>query len=254
MAQAPEPRVTIGVDLATSPASTGVCVLDLATMRATIVDTPAERTIESITALAAHWWEATDGRCRIGIDAPFGWPVAWLDLLTRARDLDAIHPGESADPGSHAVARALRWRLTDIELSTRSHKVLRPMTPSMDRLAATTTRCLDLLARLRHAGLPITRTGIDSAAFEVYPTASLHEWSLRGAGGRVDARARFLSTISPRVAAEGLAATHEHDVDALVAALTVAGPMHAIRPEDADAATLEVEGVMHVPAAPLPFG
>ncbi len=249
----PPPTVAIGVDLATSPASTGVCVLDTATMRATIVATPAERTIDAITTLAAHLWEASNGQLRIGIDAPFGWPVSWLDLLTRARDLGDLRAGESTQDGSHAIAQPLRWRLTDVELSAWSNRALRPMTPSMDRLAATATRCVDLLVRLRDAGIPVTRTGVGSAAFEVYPTASLFAWGLLAGGGRRDARSRFLADVAERVHVPGLAVDHEHDVDALVAALTVAGPMRGMSPEGADASVLDVEGVMHVPVGP-PLG
>lgn len=244
------PTVTIGVDLATSPAATGLCVLDVASKRATIVRTPAERTITAIAELAAHWWDESGGALRIGIDAPFGWPVAWVDLLTRARELGDVRAGESAQDGTHAIAQPLRWRLTDVELSAWSHRALRPMTPSMDRLAATTARCIDLLARLREAGIPVARTGAGSAAFEVYPTASLFAWGLAGPGGRTGARSRFLVESLQRIDAPGLSATHEHDVDALIAALTVAGPMTPMRPPDADERVLAIEGVMHVPDDP----
>ena len=244
------PTVTIGVDLATSPAATGLCVLDVTAMRATIVRTSAERTITAIADLAAHWWDATGGAIRIGIDSPFGWPIAWADLLARARELGDVRAGESAQDGTHAIAQPLRWRLTDVELSAWSHRALRPMTPSMDRLAATTARCVDLLARLRDAGIPVTRTGVDSAAFEVYPTASLFAWGLAGPGGRREARSRFLAETLQRIDAPGLAATHEHDVDALIAALTVAGPMLPVQLPDADPRVLAIEGVMHVPDEP----
>ncbi|MCW2920647.1 MAG: hypothetical protein JWL76_521 [Thermoleophilia bacterium] len=248
------PLVTIGVDLATAPAATGLCVLDVPTMRATIVPTPAERTITAIAELAAHWWAETGGRLRIGIDAPFGWPAGWVELLTRARELGDVQAGVSAQDGSHAIAQPLRWRLTDVELSAWSHRALRPMTPSMDRLAATTVRCVDL-AHLRDAGIPVARDGAladgtPSAAFEVYPTASLFAWGLVAKGGRREARSRFLSEVSQRIEAPGLGASHEHDVDSLIAALTVAGSMRAMRPEDGDPRVLAIEGVMHVPEDP----
>lgn len=150
----------------------------------------------------------------VGIDAPFGWPSAFLDL---------VRDGTSA-PWSDAVRDALRFRATD-------HHVKRvggfwPLSVSSDLVALPAMRCQWMLAELGVRD----RSGADGA-WEVYPRLGLERWELAepatGYKGKEGARRRsaLVDRLKARCPWLGLggheAALRESDdaLDAVIASL-----------------------------------
>lgn len=126
---------------------------------------------------------------RTGIDAPFGWPREFVDLLTR-------HVAYEALPEYVERRRTqLRLRRTDRFIHTQIKRM--PLSVSSDWIAVAAMRCAHLLARLgvrdRSGAGPIC---------EVYPGAALQVWGLssRGYKGEKcrDKRVSLVATLCER--------------------------------------------------------
>jgi hypothetical protein len=253
------PVVTIGVDLATSRRATGLCVVDWRAARPTVrvERAPSALGVDSVARRIADLATETAGDgLLVGIDAPMGWPSAWVDLLARANDpsLAGVRARETHDEartgaGRDALALDLRWRHTDSALHAWSGRAIRPMTASTDRLAATAARCVDLLAHLVELGVPVDRTGASGVVREVYPSASMFAWRhpTDAWRTRTDGRAVLLERHGAAFDGDVPSADDEHHVDAFFAALTVAGRMQSMT-DGAPRELLAREGVMWVPA------
>lgn len=151
---------TAGVDLASQPKQTAVCVIDWGTTggRAARVD-----------HYSAGWTDdhlidvmSDPGTDRIGIDAPFGWPIEFVTAISAYRD-HGIWP--VADPD------CLRYRATERQLGG-------GLSPSLDQLVWIVLRCARLLDRYaRQEATGIDRTG-EGRFVEVYPAAALDRWGM----------------------------------------------------------------------------
>lgn len=111
---------------------------------------------------------------KIGIDAPFGWPVLFVQALSSYTEA-----GEW--PESVDGRRRLRLRSTDIATIDETGGPP-PLSVSSDRIAVCAMRCAELLGRL--AGTEsVDRTGAGTVA-EVYPAAAQSVLAVhyRGAG------------------------------------------------------------------------
>ena len=210
----------LGVDLASQPAHTGACALTVGRRgaRAQVwVNLDDE-------ALLDHAKDAD----ATGIDAPFGWPDGFVQLVAAHHSPDRT-PGHAARPSWSPQARdALRWRATDLYVRAETGRW--PLSVSSDLIAVPAFRCAGLLDRL---GV-VARDGSDRA-WETYPAASLNRWGLRSRGYKGKDRKEVRSTIlaalrerTPRLELDedtvGLCVGTDHALDALVAALTtVAG-------------------------------
>jgi len=146
---------TLGIDLASQPENTALCVVSWADDgRGVEVEPP--RAGWDDEALLAEMARAD----AVGIDAPFGWPAAFVSAVAVA--------GEGWPAG--VAVDALRFRETDRFVRSWTGEVLgrrlSPLSVSADRIAYCAWRCRSLLAR--HRGT--------SRVYEVYPAAALAVW------------------------------------------------------------------------------
>lgn len=217
---------TLGIDLSSQPAKTAACVIDWDDGGATISDLRLKLTDGDILNLASQLELGTSddgGGGAIGIDAPFGWPLPFVELISRSPTA-----GEPIQPWSPKWSMELRYRLTDLRVI--EDLGLFPLAVAADKIALPALRCAGLLAAL---GV-VDRSGVDGV-FEVYPAAALKAWSLpfKGykPGGVNPARAtanlaslfalvrEACSWLSIPPEAEGLFTTSDHVFDALIASL-----------------------------------
>jgi hypothetical protein len=114
-----------------------------------------------------------DDVSRVGIDAPFGWPVAFIDALNLYRESGAW---QGRPLGDYSFDAELRWRATD----RRVHDLtgLSPLSVSTDKIGAVTMRCARVLnAYWEQLGESPDRSGAGRIV-EVYPAAALRAWGI----------------------------------------------------------------------------
>lgn len=170
---------TLGVDLASQPASTAIAALTWAPAAATIELLELGATDERIIAVAMD----SDV---VGIDAPFGWPIPFTEFLSDNAVLEAW---------TDAYRDHLRFRRTDFAV----REVLGrwPLSVSSELIAVPAMRCQQLLR-----SLDVEDRSGDGRVFEVYPALGLHRWGLpssgyKGAKGRA-ARATLWEALRRR--------------------------------------------------------
>jgi len=183
----------------------------------------------------------------IGIDAPFGWPLPFVELMERH------HRGGGGAPAWDATRRdELCFRRTDVEV----RRVLGrwPLSVASDRIAVVAMRCAGLLDRL---GVE-DRSGAGRVV-ETYPAVALHAWGFVSRGYKGDNPAvlaalfeRLRSTCpwlgcGPEAAAR--CGRSDHAFDALVAALVAraAALGLAVPPPDEEMEAARAEGWIAVP-------
>ena len=196
--------------------------------------------------------ELAKGRAKVAIDAPFGWPRAFVDALNAHRRFE---PWPAPDDGlPDAFRAALSFRATDrVVMHTR-----RPLSVSTDKLGATAMRCAYLLQRWSSAGEAVDRAGVQRFV-EVYPAAALVRWGLDGSGYKgTDKRplgvlARRLFASLPQLALSrrdrALCESVDDAFDALVAALVAQAARLGLTdapPQDRREQAQE-EGWIHLP-------
>jgi hypothetical protein len=154
---------TLGVDLAAQAAKTAVCSIEWSDGAARVSLPRLGATDEEIRGLA-------DRHDVIGVDAPFGWPVPFVELLCSQSPSSEVGTPWTADRRDR-----LRFRLTDY----RVRDVLGrwPLSVSSDLIAIAAMRCAGLLNSL---GLP-KRFG-SGRVFEVYPAVALSAWGFASRG------------------------------------------------------------------------
>ena len=204
--------VTLGVDLASQPKRTGICLIrwDRGSARVETL---------SLGATDADLHELFGRADKIGIDAPFGWPAPF----TRAV---AAYSAETV--WSSTDVPRLRFRRTD---EVAREKLGRwPLSVSTDLIAVTAMRAVRLLAEAAATGQAIDRSG-GGRFVEVYPAAALHVWGFPSRGYKrtkgAAVRSRLVRDLTERTAdwltlsEEDRARCKASDdmLDALVAAL-----------------------------------
>ena len=243
----------LGVDLAAQPASTGLVRVSPAAegrWRATTVDGPAD---DDTIVEAAREVDV------VGVDAPVGWPVDFVDAVS-AHDRSEPWPGTTD-----------RSRLThrDTDRTARELCGRWPLSASADRLGSVAMRCALLQTRLADEvwGTPAPRDG-SGALVEVYPAGALAMWqieargykSARNPGDATTVRASVLDRMASDTgswldlaAVREAAVASDHVLDALLCALIAlaakTGSTHG--PTDAQRAAALVEGWIHLPSRPL---
>nr|WP_245808164.1 DUF429 domain-containing protein [Deinococcus hopiensis] len=102
----------------------------------------------------------------VAIDAPFGWPSAFLEAVQGAFAFAWPHP-----PGwPNTLRDELMYRHTERHMKAQG---LQPLSASSDKIALPTMRCAGLLQ-----ALGVTDRSGAQGVFEVYPQASLRRWDL----------------------------------------------------------------------------
>ncbi len=205
---------TAGIDLAAQPAQTGLCIVDWADEpRCIALEVGASD--DDIVAGAA-----SSERC--GIDAPFGYPEAFVDFVAGHAALDpAATPNADTAPYRLRETDTWVWRATG----------RRPLSVSTDLIGITALRCARLQVLIAAAtGDPVDRTGAGRLV-EVYPAGALAAWGLQPTGykRRTPESRRLLAALATRVVEHfdvsltrgqhTFVASVDHAFDALVAAI-----------------------------------
>ena len=238
----PDVPATLGVDLASKPKNTAVCIIDWTEPRASIRCLEMDVTDERILELARE-----PATVKVGIDAPFGWPEDFVNAVTR-------------------YASSGRWpstdvkRLTSRETDRHVREVTRrwPLSVSSSWLAYLAIRCANLLTELAQ-GKRVDRIG-GGLALEVYPRAALFQWGLtttgykRGPGARqvrveIVRELREATWLSIASAQARQLEESDHLLDALIAALVAraAALGHTAPPQSKLLRAARLEGWIHLP-------
>ena len=235
--------LTLGVDLASQPAATAACAIEWDAGRARV------RAIDLGLDDNALVDRATDAG-KVGIDAPFGWPAPFVELIRR-------HHGGLPMAGSwtwdNHQRDALRFRRTDHLVRALLNRW--PLSVSTDLIAVPALRCAGLLDRLG-----VTDRSGRGPVIEVYPALALARWGfpsngLKGASG-CEARSAVLARLAADCPWLDLDAPirarcerTDHAFDALIASLVARAAALGLTaaPSAADADHARLEGWIAVP-------
>lgn len=234
---------TLGIDLASQKEKTAACAIDWAEGAATVAS--VELGVDDDRALALM--PTADA---VGIDAPFGWPRPFVEMVRRHHETAGVDQPWTTDRRD-----ALRFRRTDVRVKERLGRW--PLSVSSDLIAIVAMRCVGLLDR---AGV-VDRSG-DGRVFEVYPALALACWKFSSKGYKAATNQAVLAALAEEVftacpwlkCADDLrdrCAGSDHAFDALIAALDArAGAVGLTdRPSADDAEAARVEGWIAVPHA-----
>jgi len=237
--------LTVGIDLASLPVHSASCCIEWQDGRAAIVELEVDvddRRIFKFIATAQ----------KVGIDAPLGWPVAFVDAVNGHSQDGSWPPDYVHGEGTSA----LRFRRTD-QWVWKTLGMPPPLSVSTDRIALPAMRVAALLASL-DPRVPLDGHGV---VVEVYPAAALRRWGLRSRAykGKVHAQAREDLVALLRERTAGWFTMEEHHAqlcrsvddafDAVVASLVArAGSLGLIEPVPlVDQALARREGWIAVP-------
>jgi len=238
---------TVGVDLAGRSERTALAVVAWTDGAATVVELKVGVTDADIVA-AAH------GAERIGIDAPFGWPDAFVELVTAHH---AMHPtvGPAETPTDR---RTLVRRRTDWVVHERTGIV--PLSVSADLIGHVALRCAGILTLLAARGIDVDRA--DGSAVEAYPAAALRSWGLIHKGYKTSGTNAFAELTNAVLTAAPwldlgrhaeLFRTDNDAFDSVVAALVAraVAVSQVLIPDDADRVIAQREGWIQLPVGEL---
>jgi predicted nuclease with RNAse H fold len=232
---------TLGVDLASQAATTAACTIEWASGTGRVVLVQVGVDDQAVLSLASQ----SDV---IGIDAPFGWPVPFVDMIRLHHDARGV-----VEDWSTRRRDALRFRATDMHVRDLLGRW--PLSVSSDLIAITAMRCAGLLDRL---GV-VDRSG-DGRVFEVYPALALGRWGFASRGYKAAKNIKRLSSLVIEVrhacpwlvmpdSIAMLCARSDHAFDALIASLVAraGGVGLTERPSAAEAHRARIEGWIAVP-------
>lgn len=247
---------TVGIDIAGEDSPTGVCVIEWTSCGAIVADVTVAK-MPLLGIVAAVDAAGGQGRVPVGIDAPFGFPLAFAQAVVAMRN------------GAEPPRGNPRWRITENHIKTTKNAL-----SSVTSLITNTVsgRCFPL--RYALAG-PDSKdlVGYSTYLFEVYPAAALVSWGVsiartndemsyktKGQTGEV-ARRRVLADLLALATCDGapwlhiphqthrqLLADKDDAIDALVSALVARVVISATRPTDPATAGLspaEYDAVLH---------
>ncbi len=188
------PGITLGIDLAAQDKNTAACRMtwsqDVGTVDKVFGgDACSDETLLDLIVSVVR------AGGTVGIDAPFGWPDAFLDQLLEYRDLGRWRDRPPPDP-----SRSLCYRLTDLYLKLGSNppagfKGIHPLSVSTDRIGVVAMRCARLLSRLADLGIP--RDPLGRQVVEVYPGGALRRWGLAAKDYKHDQAVRVALLTQP---------------------------------------------------------
>ena len=274
-----------GVDLAAEPTGTALAVLRVEALSTSGV---TRVTLESLKLGVDDDTivRATRDVQVIGIDCALGWPVDFVEFVSRhaaaapsaaaSATATATTPATTTTPataptpdlaplqvtptGDLAWRRRLAYRETDRVVAQLTGA--RPLSVATDRLGMTALRCAVLLDRLAGDGRVVDRSGEHpSAVVEVYPAMALRVWGLARPGYKATAEGRRALIADVERAAPWLV-LGEHRalmlasgdaLDAVLAALVAVTHVRGegTRPTQAQAHRARVEGWIAIPTVDL---
>lgn len=239
--------ITVGVDLAAEARSTALAVLQWSRTGAAVTEVVVG--VEDAQIL-----EAAARAGKVGVDCPFGWPEAFVDLVDAHRE-HRLAPPASSGRGWRAP---MTLRATDIDVYARHG--LTPLSVSADRIGHTALRWAAIAAALDASGADCVRDGSGLIA-EVYPAAALKVWGLpyrryKGKDGRPTREALIdsLGATAPWLDWGGheLACREsDHALDAVVAALIAREVATGRSTWPTSPSPADTEGWIHVPSGGL---
>ena len=233
-------ELTLGVDLASDPKKTGVCVVEWEDRLARVKELEVGADDDKILDLH-RGCDAT------GIDAPFGWPIAFVDFLCGKQ----LPSPKSWGPGRRDE---LRFRLTDFRVREMTGRW--PLSVSTDLIGVPALRCAGLLE-----GMGVADRSGDGRVYEVYPASALRVWGLRSTGYKGPKKRAERKSIWADLerqmpwlglADAGMASLlldSDDALDALIAALVTRGAKVALTicPTEEERPRAKSEGWIHVP-------
>lgn len=166
---------TLGIDLASQPGRTAACLIEWRGGRGAIrpIGEPKRLTDERLLELMRD-----PAVTKVGIDAPFGWPLEFVDALMTYCDrggwpvTNQYRPRQTPVPDDDRDR--LIFRQTDFKVLAETRQ--QPMSVTTSWLAWPAMRCAGLLSALSKDA-PVDRSG-GGLVVEVYPAAALHKWEL----------------------------------------------------------------------------
>jgi len=173
-----EPFSVVGVDLGAQQTNTAYCVIAVDPRQGAVTIRSPKSGPE---ATDDKLLEVFSGKVRIGIDAPFGWPVAFIDAISQYRDVNrwnrdepTVYPGKE---NTKIEYRNLKYRKTDLNVWEAIDK--RPLGVATELIGAVAMRAARLVARAEcELGLEVDRSGQEPHFLEVYPAAAFKRWEI----------------------------------------------------------------------------
>jgi predicted nuclease with RNAse H fold len=147
---------TVGIDLASQPENTGICLIDWS------VSPPSIRVLDS-GADDDRIAQVVESADKIGVDIPFGWPSDFVAAV------HSYHSGLGW-PG----VRSEKLRLRECDRWIKEKMRLNPLSVSSDKIAIPAFRAARLLTGI----YPNFRRNGTGPFVEVYPAAALKVWGL----------------------------------------------------------------------------
>ncbi len=152
---------TLGIDLAAQPKKTAACVIDWGEKEAKVNTLEVGVDDQRICCLTRTLTKGTDWT---GIDVPFGWPEAFVTMVSQ-HHMGGVAP----QPLTDELKKQLCFRLTDRHVFARIKKV--PLMVAAGLIAIIAMRGIRILAKLGVTD----RSGVNGVV-EVYPAAALLCW------------------------------------------------------------------------------
>jgi predicted nuclease with RNAse H fold len=237
--------ITLGIDLAAQPIRTAACAITWKRGAAQVLNLENRLDDDALLEMIA-------GADKTGIDAPFGWPEAFVTRISQ-HNRQGSWP---SDRDQNALRGRLAYRETDRFVADRG---TRPLSVATDKIAVPAMRCAHLLDQLRRKAQPVDRAG-SGKVVEVYPSPALVAWGFAGRGYKRLAGQATLKLLMRQLLAEApwleigaeerrLCERNDDAFDAVICSL-VARAAHQRRTHQPPAAVAEQarrEGWIHVP-------
>lgn len=199
---------------------------------------------------------AAPGADKVGIDAPFGWPDSFVDVVSAHHRGDVPHERSAfTDAG---VTRFVARRTDEWVRATTG---LIPLSVSADRIAYVALRAIRLLAHLDGPGFDVSR--VNGTAVEAYPAAALKIWGFRHRRYKGRPQLATLAELVDELQTQApwldfgtfrtVCTTSDDAFDAVITALIArAAELNLTVTPDAEHTEIaRREGWIHVPDAPL---
>lgn len=250
---------TLGIDISAQPNTTGIAAIEWDTQdgrpRLEQVLVPERVRAGSDEHLLKL---LTDGRYeRVGLDAPFGWPVDFAHAVNAWSTQRGTSANESARKSMYGLTHRATDRFVQQTVEKRAEQRLTPLSVSTDKIAVPAMRTMHLISQVD--GQP-DLSGEEGPWVEVYPSAALALWELphRGYKRGDSARARRAEIAEGILTSTSLAAdpaelermlADDHFLDAVVCALVArAAALNATTlPPPVDVDPARTEGWIHLP-------
>lgn len=165
--------VSLGIDLATTNGSTGVCEIHWGAGKATVtVGSPSN------DELRAHILDVTAAGGWVAIDAPFGFPRAFSRAVAQWHQTGRVDPATDDDIRRRVTDRHVYKRQLAVPKDIRGRGQIWPLSSVVERITPTTVRTMQLLSSLTKDGVA-DRIGRRNHVFEAYPITAFRLWHVR---------------------------------------------------------------------------